>query len=68
MDIESLKAALDSKYQVERVLGQGGMATVFLARDVKLDRDVAIKVLSASLAGDAEGSRSLNAWPESARH
>src|SRR5215216_3837903 len=40
-----LQAALASKYDVERELGRGGMATVYLARDLRHDRNVAIKVL-----------------------
>jgi hypothetical protein len=40
-----LKAALKDRYEVEREIGQGGMATVFLAKDLKDDRKVAIKVL-----------------------
>jgi TolB-like protein len=43
--LDHLKAALKDRYDVERELGQGGMATVFLARDVKHGRQVAIKVL-----------------------
>jgi serine/threonine-protein kinase len=43
--LEHLKAALKDRYDVERELGQGGMATVFLARDVRHERKVAIKVL-----------------------
>jgi len=42
------------RYRVERELGAGGMATVYLARDLKHDRDVAIKVMRAGLA-DAVG-------------
>jgi serine/threonine-protein kinase len=38
------------RYRVERELGTGGMATVYLARDLKHDRDVAIKVMRAELA------------------
>jgi serine/threonine protein kinase len=45
-----LKAALKDRYEVERELGQGGMATVFLANDVKHSRKVAIKVLHEDLA------------------
>lgn len=45
-----LSAALAGRYTVERELGQGGMATVYLAHDVKHDRQVAIKVLNPELA------------------
>ena len=38
-------AALSDRYRIERELGAGGMATVYLAHDLKHDRDVAIKVL-----------------------
>ena len=41
----ALSAALAARYRLDRQLGIGGMATVYLARDVKHDRDVAIKVL-----------------------
>ena len=40
-DISALTAALADRYRIERELGQGGMATVYLARDLKHDRDVA---------------------------
>src|SRR5688572_18078608 len=45
-----LRAALAGRYDVERVLGHGGMATVYLARDVKHGREVAVKVLRPDLA------------------
>jgi serine/threonine-protein kinase len=45
-----LQAALAGEYSLERELGRGGMGVVYLARDVQLDRDVAIKVLPANLA------------------
>jgi len=45
-----LAAALADRYRVERELGQGGMATVYLAADLKHDRKVAIKVLKPELA------------------
>ena len=43
--IERLRAALDHRYRIERELGRGGMATVYLAEDLKHRRRVALKVL-----------------------
>ena len=48
--IDRLGAALADRYRIERELGAGGMATVYLARDLKHDRDVALKVLREDLA------------------
>ena len=48
-----LQAALAGEYSLERELGRGGMGVVYLAREVQLDRDVAIKVLPAHLANNA---------------
>ncbi|MCG6955962.1 MAG: serine/threonine protein kinase, partial [Gemmatimonadetes bacterium] len=45
-----LQAGLADQYRFERELGAGGMANVYLARDLKHDRDVAIKVLKPDLA------------------
>ena len=54
--LRRLTAALSDRYRVERELGQGGMATVYLAQDLKHDRKVAVKLLreelSASLGKD----------------
>jgi hypothetical protein len=50
------QSALAGEYSLQRELGRGGMGIVYLARDVQLDRDVAIKVLPSHLARDA-GSR-----------
>jgi Tol biopolymer transport system component/tRNA A-37 threonylcarbamoyl transferase component Bud32 len=50
MSIERLRASLADRYRIERELGQGGMATVYLAQDLKHDRQVAIKVLRPELA------------------
>ncbi len=47
-----LQAALAGDYSLQRVLGRGGMGVVYLARDVQLDRDVAIKVLPGPVAHD----------------
>src|SRR5947207_3298430 len=48
-----LQAALAGEYSLQRELGRGGMGVVYLARDVQLDRDVAIKILPAHLAQTA---------------
>ena len=48
-----LQAALAGEYSLQRELGRGGMGIVYLARDVQLDRDVAIKVLPSHLARSA---------------
>ena len=40
----------DDRYVLERKLGNGGMATVYLARDPKLDRPVAVKLLAENVA------------------
>jgi serine/threonine-protein kinase len=48
-----LRSALSERYTVERELGRGGMATVYLARDVRHDRAVAVKVLDQALSSVA---------------
>ena len=55
-----LTAALADRYRIERELGQGGMATVYLARDLKHDREVAIKVLRSELAATLGSERFLS--------
>src|SRR5699024_7238676 len=45
---------LSERYRIKRVIGGGGMANVYLARDTILDRDVAIKVLRPEFANDPE--------------
>ncbi|MGQ0641991.1 MAG: protein kinase domain-containing protein [Gemmatimonadaceae bacterium] len=60
MDTTStLKAALGGRYEIEREIGAGGMATVYLARDVRHDRSVALKVLRPELAAVIGGERFL---------
>jgi serine/threonine-protein kinase len=49
-DRASLAAALSDRYRIERELGQGGMATVYLAEDLKHHRKVAVKVLRPELS------------------
>ena len=48
--LENLKAAVAEHYTIEHEIGSGGMATVYLARDIKHDRKVALKVLRPDLA------------------
>jgi serine/threonine-protein kinase len=57
--IQSLNASLAGRYVLERELGAGGMATVYLARDVKHDRRVALKVLRPELAAVVGAERFL---------
>jgi serine/threonine-protein kinase len=57
---DRLAAALSRSYRIERELGQGGMATVYLAQDLKHDRKVAIKVLRAELAAVIGAERFLS--------
>lgn len=52
-----LRESLGNRYGIERELGRGGMATVFLARDLKHDREVAIKVLHPDLAATIGAER-----------
>jgi len=58
--VSRLTAALAGRYQIEHELGAGGMATVYLARDVKHDREVALKVLRPELAAVLGADRFLN--------
>ena len=56
---ERLKAALEGRYAIERELGEGGMATVYLANDLKHQRKVALKVLKPELAAVVGAERFL---------
>src|SRR5437588_1108136 len=55
----AIKSALADRYEVEREIGAGGMATVYLAHDKKHDRNVAIKILHAELAAVLGAERFL---------
>ena len=57
--ITRLNAALQGRYEVEREIGEGGMATVFLAKDLKHNRNVALKVLKPELAAVVGAERFL---------
>jgi len=57
--LERLSATLASRYRLERELGQGGMARVFLAHDLKYEREVAVKVLRPDLAAEVGAARFL---------
>ena len=57
--IEQLNAAFAGRYMIDREAGRGGMATVFVARDMKHGRQVAIKVLQPELAAVVGSDRFL---------
>src|SRR5690349_10255878 len=56
---EELRGVLADRYVIERELGRGGMAIVYLARDLKHDRRVAIKVLRPELSSSLGADRFL---------
>ncbi|HEX7025582.1 MAG TPA: protein kinase [Gemmatimonadales bacterium] len=55
--LEQLTNSLSDRYAIERELGRGGMATVYLARDIRHDREVAIKVLHPELSASIGAER-----------
>ena len=57
--VTRLNAALEGRYAIERELGEGGMATVYLAEDIKHNRKVALKVLKPELAAVVGAERFL---------
>jgi tetratricopeptide (TPR) repeat protein/tRNA A-37 threonylcarbamoyl transferase component Bud32 len=59
IDTDRLKAALASRYAIEREIGRGGMAVVYKATDLKHHRDVAVKVLLPELSASLGGERFL---------
>jgi predicted Ser/Thr protein kinase len=67
LELQALQAAVRGQYVVERELGRGGMGIVYLARDVALDRPVAIKLLPPTLATPAQRERFLQEARTAAR-
>jgi serine/threonine protein kinase len=65
--LTGLFAALADRYRIVREIGSGGMATVYLAHDIKHERDVAVKVLRPELAAVLGAERFLNEIKISAR-
>ena len=59
LEVAKVRRALADRYQVERVLGEGGMATVYLAEDLKHRRKVAVKVMRPELAATLGADRFL---------
>ena len=57
--VSRLNAALEGRYRIEREIGEGGMATVYLADDLKHERKVALKVLKPELAAVVGAERFL---------
>ena len=57
--VDRLNAALEGRYRIEQELGAGGMATVFLAQDIRHNRQVAVKVLKPELAAVVGAERFL---------
>lgn len=58
-EMDALRAALADRYEIGRELGHGGMATVFLAKDLRHERDVAIKIIHSDLTRAIGGQRFL---------
>ncbi|MEJ2206295.1 MAG: serine/threonine protein kinase, partial [Gemmatimonadota bacterium] len=67
-DLQSrLSAALAGAYVLDRQIGEGGMATVFLATDLRHDRSVALKVLKPELTAHLGAERFLGEIRTTAR-
>jgi serine/threonine-protein kinase len=58
-EVDKVRGALGDRYRIERVIGEGGMATVYLAEDLKHRRKVAVKVMRPELAATLGAERFL---------
>ena len=58
-----LQRIVEGKYKIERMVGKGGMGAVFLAQDLTLDREVAIKVLPPDISQDPKVSSGSSRKP-----
>ena len=67
MTVAKLTAALADRYRIERELGVGGMATVYLAHDLRHDREVAVKVMRPEVSAELASDRFLLEIRTSAR-
>lgn len=67
LEVPSLFGQLRGQFTVQRELGRGGMGIVYLARDEKLERPAAIKVLPSELAGSAGCAKSHGQSPTRTR-
>ncbi len=56
---DALRAAFAGRYELDRIVGRGGMATVFISKDLKHRRDVAVKVLHPELSASMAAERFL---------
>src|SRR3954465_8465837 len=65
--IAALREGLRDRYELERELGRGGMATVWLARDLRHDRPVALKVLHPECPASPGAGRFQGEMPLAAR-
>src|SRR4026209_477634 len=59
LPVQRLRDSLSQSYSIDRELGKGGMATVYLAQDLKHDRVIALKVLHPDLAASLGPDRFL---------
>src|SRR4051812_42609512 len=57
VQLEELQIALPDRYRIQREIGRGGMAVVYLADDIPHGRDVAVKVLSPELTSSIDAER-----------